>query len=267
MNSNLSEQFNIISTKDGSHTVFSKYFRQHYHNPNGAISESRHVFFETSGILDTLKKNKPVNLFETGFGTGLNFLLLFEYAERLNSESKIHYATVEKNPIPFSTAKKLNYPDFLQTCNSEKLLETIFDTAGQNSGLIPFEVTRSFALDLFVGSFEDLPSDIPKEPVNYIFHDPFSPEVNPELWDVTVFQQLKSSSKADVRLVTYGAASKARAAMAKAGWHVARAPGALGKREMTVAALQPEELEKPGWKRVNEKRLSERFFGSDPASQ
>lgn len=258
-------EFDIISTRDGSHTVFSQSFRQHYHNPNGAIAESRHVFFKTSGILESLKKGEPICLFESGFGTGLNFLLLLEYRERLHSKSKIHYTAVEKNPIPFSTAKKLNYPEFLQTYHSEKLFESIFDAAGQKSGLIPFEISKLFTLHLFIGLFEDLPPAIPKNPVNYIFHDPFSPDVNPELWSVPVFQKLKSMSRDDVRMVTYGAASKARAAMAEAGWYVVRAPGALGKREMTVAALDPEELKNPGWKRVNEKRLSERFFGSDPA--
>lgn len=260
-------EFDIIPTKDGSDTVFSKSFNQHYHNPNGAIAESRHVFFEASGILKSLKKHEPVCLFETGFGTGLNFLLMLEYKERLNSESKIHYTTVEKNPIPVSTAKKLNYPESLQASDSEKLLETVFKAAAQKNGLISIEITESFSLDLFAGSFENLPSGIPDEPVNYIFHDPFSPDVNPELWSVPVFRKLKSISRKDVRLVTYGAASKARAAMAKAGWYVARAPGALGKREMTVAALHPEELENPVWKRVNEKRLSKRFFGSDPNSE
>ena len=31
---------------------------------------------------------------------------------------------------------------------------------------------------------------------------------------------------------------EARAALAKSGWFVAKAPGALGKREMTVASLE-----------------------------
>lgn len=260
-------EFDIIPTRDGSHTVFSQSFHQHFHNPNGAIAESRHVFFETSGILKSLKENETIRLFETGFGTGLNFFLLLEYRERLNSESNIHFTTVEKDPLPFSTAKKLNYSEFLQTCDSDKLLETVFKTAARKKGLISFEITKSFTLDLFAGLFKDLPAGIPGEPVNYIFHDPFSPDVNPELWSVPVFQRLKSISRNDVIMVTYGAASKARAAMAKAGWYVARAPGALGKREMTVAALHPEQLKTPGRKRVNEKRLSKRFFGSGPASQ
>jgi len=257
----------IIPTRDGSDTVFSKSFNQHYHNPNGAIAESRHVFFKSSGILKSLKKDEPVCLFETGIGTGLNFLLLLEYRDLLNSESKIHYTAVEKDPIPLSIAKELNYSEFLQSSASENILETIFEKAGQKRGLKLFEISKSFTLHLFIGLFEDLPPGIPKQLVNYIFHDPFSPDVNPELWSVPVFQKLKSISSPDVRLVTYGAASKARAAMAEAGWYVARAPGALGKREMTVTSKKPEMLKNPGWKRVNEKRLSVRFFGPDPASQ
>ncbi|MEX2585562.1 MAG: MnmC family methyltransferase, partial [Balneolaceae bacterium] len=77
------------------------------------------------------------------------------------------------------------------------------------------------------------------------------------LWNEDVFRKLAGWSAPDALLATYGAASSARAAMAAEGWYVARAKGALGKREMTVASLDPAKLSP--WKRVNEKRLIERL--------
>lgn len=64
--------------KDGSHTLYSGRFRQYYHNPNGALSESRHVFFDTPGWLADYDGERPFHLFEMGFGTGLNLLILLE---------------------------------------------------------------------------------------------------------------------------------------------------------------------------------------------
>lgn len=61
-------------TKDGSSTLYSDVFEQYYHNPNGAVSESRHVFFETPGLVDQLQMaDAQLSIFEMGFGTGLNF--------------------------------------------------------------------------------------------------------------------------------------------------------------------------------------------------
>jgi hypothetical protein len=45
--------------------------------------------------------------------------------------------------------------------------------------------------------------------------------------------------------------------MAAGGWFVARAPGALGKREMTLAA--PTEARLAGYSRVDEERLVRRL--------
>jgi len=46
-----------------------------------------------------------------------------------------------------------------------------------------------------------------------------------------------------------------------AGWKISRAPGALGKREMTLASLDEKNLD--GFKRVNEQRLIERYHQGD----
>jgi tRNA U34 5-methylaminomethyl-2-thiouridine-forming methyltransferase MnmC len=73
--------------------------------------------------------------------------------------------------------------------------------------------------------------------------------------------RLKKYSNPNAMLTTYCAASRARGAMAWAGWHVARAPGALGKREMTIASLNPDGLKE--FKRVNEERLAKRYVRDD----
>ena len=104
-------------------------------------------------------------------------------------------------------------------------------------------------------------SQIVNHKIDFIFHDAFSPEANEELWTLDVFEKLASVSSSNAVLSTYCAASSARAAMAVAGWKIAKAPGALGKREMTVASLNGEKLE--AFKRVNEKRLVERFQAGD----
>jgi len=239
--------------RDGSHTLYSDTFGQFYHNPNGAVAESLHVFFETSGILSDLQENKPVNVLEIGFGTGLNALLLADALLQLNSSSTVTFQSVEAFPIGIDTAKNLNYSEFLVNPWLGNHLLPVFRQLQTESA--SYEFPGILQLDVFRGTVKD--AQFKSRFFNYVFHDPFSPEVNPELWTATLFEKLKAACTPQSVLTTYCAATKARAAMVVGGWHAARAPGALGKREMTVASLDPEKLS--GFSRLNEDRLRERF--------
>lgn len=248
----------IEKTKDGSTTLYSSRFEQHYHNPNGAVAESRHVFFEIPEVPAALQEKKELNIFEVGFGTGLNFILLLDYLERTKSRTKCTYHTVEAFPVDAETAEKFSFGDELQSLQPVSLLQNIFGSL--KPGINIFHISEQVTLELFIGFFDEDPliTSAPKEArLDFIFHDAFSPEVNADLWTPAVFKNLAEISRPGAGLSTYCAASSARAAMAVAGWYVARTRGALGKREMTVASLEAEKLAK--FKRVNEQRLVERF--------
>lgn len=246
-------------SKDGSSTLYSNQFDQYYHNPNGAISESRHVFFDAPGLSDhLLSEPEEVSILEVGFGTGLNFFLLAsEYLEK-DLYFPVHFYSVEAFPISAELSSKLNYARELTKEINSSQIRSIFSDLDNGMNTIRLFTDKELYLHLFVGYFRDFP-DI-DHTIDFIFHDAFSPEVNQELWQPETFSRLRSFSSPDTILSTYCAASKARAAMAKAGWYVSRAPGALGKREMTLASLNPYQLQH---KRVNEQRLVERFDAGD----
>jgi len=243
----------IHLSKDGSHTLYAPHLHQYYHNPNGAIAESRKIFFERSGADQRIAAGGELSVAEVGFGTGLNFLLLLSLVQKAAVQSHILFSSVEAYPIDPETAAGLNYPDLLQLENGREILNTIFSELKE--GLNTFEFGK-VKLNLFIGTFHKMPN--PEKGADFIFHDPFSPEKNPELWSREAFLKLKEMGKEDMVLSTYGAASSARAAMAAAGWLVARAPGVLGKREMSIASPDAEKL--TGFKRVNEQKLIERFY-------
>ena len=257
---NDSNSTSITITKDGSTTLYSSRFNQHYHNPNGAVAESRHVFFETPRLPDAIKQKKALNIFETGFGTGLNLLLLSEYLKQSESQTVVNYYSVEGFPVDSQTAGKFDFGDNPELNKTKPLMTDIFDHL--QPGLNKFKLSEYLTLHLFIGLFDEFfKTNQVNKKIDFVLHDPFSPEANPDLWTVPVFQSLASISCSDAVLTTYCAATSARAAMAVAGWNVARAKGALGKREMTVASLNPEKLD--SFKRINEKRLIERFERGD----
>ncbi|WP_310586544.1 hypothetical protein [Runella sp.] len=81
-------------TADGSHTLFNETLNAYYHSIHGALRESQHVFINL-GLREALNcylsedsngnsETKPVvTIFEMGFGTGLNAVLTWREAEKM----------------------------------------------------------------------------------------------------------------------------------------------------------------------------------------
>ena len=251
------QQSKLVITRDGSHTVYSSQFEQHYHNPNGAVAESKHVFFEQSSLLDDIRSSNSITILEVGFGTGLNFLLLMDYMREVGSESTIDFYSVEGFPISPHTVDNLNYDQHLNHPELADHLPVIFNEL--SDGMNDISITSNITLRLFNGLFEKFhPNNLQAD---YIFHDAFSPDVNPELWTGDTFKKLGNVSSSYAVLTTYCAASQAQGAMAWAGWKVAKTQGALGKREMIVASQSEEPL--ADFSRINEEHYARRYQEGD----
>lgn len=237
--------------------MYSEEAGQFYHNPNGAVDESRHVFFDIGGVMAALKAGKPVHVFETGFGTGLNLLLLDDaLAAHAGPAAPVSFTSIEAYPISEETARSLNYGRFLTDPDRMEALAAGF--AALKPGWNEVAWPSRIRVRIWVGDGGDGAGDAAEGvPYTHFFHDPFSIEASPALWSEAMFARLRSMAAGDALLSTYAAASKARAAMAAAGWCVARAPGALGKREMTLASPSPDSL--AGYGRVDEARLVARL--------
>jgi tRNA U34 5-methylaminomethyl-2-thiouridine-forming methyltransferase MnmC len=184
---------NPIPTKDGSHTLFSKAAGQFYHNPNGAVEESKHVFFDHGGVYATLDENKPVHIFEMGLGTGLNLLLLDEaLAARPNFTAPISFTSVEAFPISAETAASLNYGQFLTHPERMGALVDLFASLVPGWNEVPWP--GRIQVRVWVGRVgvdgidphESAKGAHAMRPdvrtYTHFFHDPFSIEASPELW-------------------------------------------------------------------------------------
>ena len=89
-----------------------KDINEYYHSKFGAVSESKYVFIKNG--LNFWKKNIPnessCNIFEMGFGTGLNAILTYEHS--MENKLKINYQTIDSNPLAKNEIKFLNYSKF-----------------------------------------------------------------------------------------------------------------------------------------------------------
>lgn len=211
----------IITTEDGSHSLFLEEINESYHSTHGAIQESNHIF-----ILNALSlvSKKEISILEMGFGTGLNAALALAYAQQHNK--KIHFTTIEKFPLSEAIYSQLNYAS---KCNiTQEQFQTLHNT-DWNSWQ---EVDPNFKIRKIKGNMEEW-----KELLAYdvIFFDAFSPDKQPELWSEAVFQNMYDSAKEEAILTTYCAKGVVRRNMQKVGFNVERLKGPPGKREILRA--------------------------------
>lgn len=247
----------IVRCKDGSDTLYAEEIDQYFHNPNGAFAESVYMFLEKSSLRENLASKAHWTIFEVGFGTGLNLLLLADLLDKNPEYSgSFSFYSIEAKPLSVDMIKALNYAQFLTNPAHFETLVGIF--ASLKPGLNSFQFSPKIEVTIFNGSFDEYAAE-PITAVDVFFFDPFSPELNSELWTPQVFSKLLGFAAVDSTLITYCSSTKARAAMAVAGWKMAKTLGALGKREMTVATNNAALLDKIGFKRVKEERLIERW--------
>ena len=218
----------LIVTADGSHTVAIPDLNVTYHSRRGAIQESMHVFIE-AGLRYILNQSTvpSINLFEMGFGTGLNAFLTAIEAQ--NQQRKVQYTAVEPYPLSPEEAAGLNYSKTLQ---HHKLFTALHQSPWNGDVTISDSFTlRKEKVSLFNFSTHQL--------FNLIYYDAFAPAAQPELWTVEVFQKLFDLLAPRGVLVTYCAKGAVRRAMTAAGFTVTKLPGPAGKREMLRAEKVP----------------------------
>lgn len=211
----------IQNTTDGSQTLYSEQFNETYHSVNGAVTESMHVFIDAG--FKAVVKNR-LQVFEVGFGTGLNALLTLQEARKLNKD--VRYHAIELFPVSNEVFEKLDYAVFTgedkdlfyamhnSTWNTEIQLSPIFLLTKVNDNLLNYKHSAMYDL---------------------VYFDAFSPAIQPELWGEEVFRRIYEHMNPDGILTTYCAKGIVRRTLQLLGFTTERLPGPPGKREMLRA--------------------------------
>lgn len=213
----------VVTTKDGSSTIFVPELDEHYHSVHGALQESLHVFIKAG--LHHYQESKELHILEVGFGTGLNALLTALESEK--SKQHICYTTLEKYPVIQEELRQLNYTKDLSASTSilfDKLHKCTWETMEVVSALFHLKKIR-----------KDLKEFSAYEEFDLIYFDAFAPSAQADLWSIPVFESMYSALKSGGMLVTYCVKGDVRRNMQAAGFTVEKIPGPPGKREMARA--------------------------------
>ncbi len=216
----------LITTEDGSHTLFVPSMNEHYHSVHGAVQESMHVFIQ-AGFHEIVKLKDEIHILEIGFGTGLNALLTF--CENLHLNKRIIYTAVEAYPLEKEIYEKLNYADYI-TDNAENNVLQLMHQQEWNKTI---NISDVFELQKINCKTEEL--ELKNDFFDLIYFDAFAPQFQPELWSKEVFEKIFFSMRNHSILMTYCAKGEVKRNLRSAGFVVEGIPGPKGKREITRA--------------------------------
>ncbi len=222
-------QRKIITTTDGSKTIYLPEINEYYHSKHGALNEAMHVFIE-SGLNHYLRKNvsKKISILEIGFGTGLNALLTLLESEKSNTI--VDYTGIEAYPVKKEELQVLDYSKLFNEAKSESWFDSLHDCEWEQT----HQLTNNFSFTKRQQLIQDLDDE---EAFDLIYFDAFGPRVQPDLWTKDIFRSMYKALKHQGIMVTYSAKGSVRRNLLTVGFAVERLPGPPGKREMLRASV------------------------------
>ncbi|HGF7148842.1 TPA: bifunctional tRNA (5-methylaminomethyl-2-thiouridine)(34)-methyltransferase MnmD/FAD-dependent 5-carboxymethylaminomethyl-2-thiouridine(34) oxidoreductase MnmC [Vibrio cholerae] len=238
-----------LGWNDAGTPVSDQFDDVYFSNVNG-LAETRYVFLEQNHLPQRWHNDdqRRFVIAETGFGTGLNFLAVwqaFVAFREANPDAKLkelHFISFEKYPLSKSDliqahqawpelaqfAQKLHkhYPLAIPECQRIVL----------DDGLV--------TLDLWFGDIKDcLPKVATQEQglVDAWFLDGFAPSKNPEMWNQDLFAGMAKLAKNGCTCATFTSAGFVRRGLIDAGFAMKKVKGFGTKREMIAGSLSEKE--------------------------
>ncbi len=219
-----------------------------YFSRENGLEESRYVFLDGNKLKERWQQLPEKSSFvigETGFGTGLNFLLAWQlWQQTASADAQLFFISTELYPLTSDDLERaLSFWPELAPLSAQLLQQYPSLTPGFH--WLHFSDSRVTLLLLFGDANNTLPqlaanhhpdfsSNNPWS-VDAWFLDGFAPAKNPQLWQQDLLQHVAALSKHGTTLATFTAAGQVRRDLAALGFKVEKASGYGSKREMVVA--------------------------------
>lgn len=217
----------IITTADGSSSLYHPDLNETYHSRNGALAESMHVYIDAGFSYLLQRGEKAVNIFEMGFGTGLNTALTYKQWIH-NKNVLVNYTTIEKYPVPIEIAVQLKYDGITDEPEISKAYVEMHQSAWGSW----FNLATGFNV---IKVEEDITQYHHKGHYNLVYFDAFAPSKQAEVWQTKILESLVAAMDRGGVLVTYCAKGEFKRTLKALGLQVEALPGPTGKKQITRA--------------------------------
>lgn len=209
-----------------------------YHSADGGAGQAWHVFLQGCGLPDAWAGRPHFSILETGFGTGLNFLVTWA-AWRADPArcARLHFCSVEKHPFRAEDLVRLHalWPDFADL--SAELIAR-WPPAVPGFHRIALDGGRVL-LTLMLGEAADCLPRLDAR-IDAFYLDGFAPDRNAELWRPAVFAELARLARPGAAAATYTVAAPVRQGLAGAGFVCEKRAGFGRKRHCLAARFRGE---------------------------
>ena len=187
----------MIKTNDGSYTLYSDQFNQHYHSvKEGAINEAlqKHII----PALSYHKGKKELNILDICFGLGYNTLATLYYIKKNNLNIKLNIYSPEFDTELLKSLQNFNYP--IEFNNFTEIINSLSNHYYYKDNKIKIEIFNGDARE-YIKKLDN---------IDIVFQDPFSSDVNHLLWTKEYFEDIKKSMSEDAIITTYSIATPIR---------------------------------------------------------
>ena len=229
-----------------SGTPVADHFDDVYFSNDSGIDETQHVFVAGNDLAERWQqwRNPTFVIAETGFGTGLNFLVAmrafneFRAANPDHPLKRLYFITTEKFPLPQQDMQRA-LEAFPALKNEAQALASLYPMGLEGCHRLHFD-NHSTTLDLWIGDVHEL---LPQwhSPVNGLidawFLDGFAPSKNPDMWTDALFSQMARLSKTGTTFGTFTAAGVVKRGLAGVGFTIKKRNGFGRKRDMLTGVF------------------------------
>lgn len=217
---------------------FSPRFGDRYRSELGGLDQAKEVFLKGCGLPDAWAGQSQWTVLETGFGLGLNFLVTWAaWKADPNRPRLLHFVSTEA--FPASAA------DVLRSARTHpELVPFAEQLQAQFWGLLPgfhrlvFE-DGQVLLTLCIGDTKAVLREQSFE-ADSVYLDGFSPQRNPDIWDLHTFKAVARCCRRGTRVATWTIARSVRDALAQCGFVVKKVPGIPPKRDNLQGEFNPD---------------------------
>ncbi|TKB02404.1 bifunctional tRNA (5-methylaminomethyl-2-thiouridine)(34)-methyltransferase MnmD/FAD-dependent 5-carboxymethylaminomethyl-2-thiouridine(34) oxidoreductase MnmC [Alteromonas portus] len=229
-----------------SGTPVADHFDDVYFSNDSGIDETQHVFVAGNDLAERWQQwcNPTFVIAETGFGTGLNFLVAmrafneFKAANPDHPLKRLYFITTEKFPLPQQDMQRA-LEAFPALKDEAQALASLYPMGLEGCHRLHFD-NHSTTLDLWIGDVHEL---LPQwhSPVNGLidawFLDGFAPSKNPDMWTDALFSQMARLSKTGTTFGTFTAAGIVKRGLAGVGFTIKKRNGFGRKRDMLTGVF------------------------------
>lgn len=219
----------MVTTKDGSNTLFSQRYNQHYHNPDdGAINEAL-----TKHIIPTFtfhKDKKELTILDICFGIGYNTFSTIYYVLQNNLDIKLNFYSPELDGNLVKSLKDFPFPKEFDSI--KHIINSIAKTSKYEDKKIKIEV--------FIGDARKYIKSLKSNSFDIVFQDAFSSDVNFELWTKEYFENIYKIANDNFIMSSYAIATPIRLSMYEANFMIYEHRPV--KRKITLATKKSQEI-------------------------